>query len=463
MSSQRSFQGLWVYILFLLLILFAFTTQIGNGWYFHNDGVTIACSMESIQNLIHPGKWEVLGCTYDHQPVYQLLVKAFGGLLGYDLIIYQWLNLLFYYLAWLVLTRQLAKKHNLFLAGAVGYFFLCSTSVVYWLLEIRMYPLYLLSCFFIIAEFERTNEKVPWWKWLAHLVSYFNFFAYVFPLALYLIVRLKRLGIKDTATISFTVLFGLLFILKLPFVLWWRMVMRQGGQSLHPEEVFKVLGSGLFQGTTSFQLLGWMMVGISLLWLFTKFKQEQRWAYLLMLLCPLALMLIGSSLLELHEIELRYFIFVYPILIVLCMSALDSIKNKMLVGTLGLILIFIGTMNARTLPLRGEHAIGEIKSSAEFLANHGWKDQRIWVDQKYWFYAYLGVYSEVLTSHKSNFEVLVDKKPESGLYVSVLQTLADHEASLRAHKLNYKIIWNEKNFLGMHTIISEIKADNQPE
>jgi hypothetical protein len=74
---------------FMALMACFFSIPFGKGWYFHNDGVTIACSMEPLSYLIHPGRPEVLGCTYDHQPFYHVLLKLVGHLFSYDLLMFQ--------------------------------------------------------------------------------------------------------------------------------------------------------------------------------------------------------------------------------------------------------------------------------------------------------------------------------------------------------------------------------------
>jgi hypothetical protein len=461
MGSLKIYRQLVLYTGFIALMIFAFSQRVGQGWYFHNDGVTIACSLESVADLLHPGKWEVLGCTFDHQPLYHLIVKAIGHWRGYELALFQWLNVLFYILGWLYFTIHISRKHHWLLTGAVAFFVLSSFYLLYWTQELRMYALYVFGCFFLITEMERLDEEVTFGRLGLHLLNYFNFYMYALPLTLYLFCRLKRNGLNDRRIVGFTLLMSLLLVLKTPSVIFWRFVRRQGNLSVDSNEILNFLGNNLMQGIPAYEVVGWSLLILSIIWALIKMNPSPRkWSYFILLFLPLPAVMAGTVLLSLHEIELRYFLFIYPIFSLMAIQLLDQIKLRPIKIILALGLISLGAYNAGQVPLRGAHAIADIRATAEFVAQNIWHKEVIYVDDKYFFFSYVGIYAQLLTNHRPLIEKL-DKPINAGsVFISVHLGPKEHEEKIIEHGLKFKTIWSAKNMLSQRTIITEIYPDN---
>jgi hypothetical protein len=462
MNSQSHFKETLIFVFFILLMLFSFSARIGDGWYYFNDGVTIACSLESVSDLLHPGKWEVHGCTFDHQPLYQILVKLIGGSLGYDLYLYQWLNVFFYVFAWFYFTQRIAQKRNLYVTSAVTFFILSSFDLLHWIQEIRMYALYGLSCFYVIAEMENLEEEISWKKLSLHLLFYLNFYAYVFPLVFYIFHRFRRNGLREQRLLGFSFIMLFLLVIKTPFVVWWRFSRRQGGEQIKADEVLRLLGERLIHGTPIYEKLGWTLAALAIIWALIKFpKGPIKWTYFSFLILPVAALVIGTSVLKIHEIELRYFLFLYPVITLFIIQLLDAIKVKALKYVLASGLVFLGAYNGRLQPIWGELDGGEIKRSAEFLGQNGWKNNVIYTDTIYFFYAYVGIYSQILTSYKPRIELLPDKIHEKSVFASVGLSMDEHQELLRKKGIKFQTIWREDNFLKWSTVISELFPENE--
>jgi hypothetical protein len=164
-----------------------------------------------------------------------------------------------------------------------------------------------------------------------------------------------------------------------------------------------------------------------------------------------------------HEIELRYFLFLYPIIILLSSSLFERLTSSAAQFFVASILVIVGSFNCSQMYLRGEVNGGEVKRAANFVASHGWKNEIIWVDDPYFFYHYVGVYSQLLTSGKPQLKRLEELGTEQGkqYYVSVQQTLEEHQKKLTAKGIIYKTIWNSQNLIQSQTIISEFELDKQ--
>jgi hypothetical protein len=465
MIFRNVVQKYWVYFLFIPLLVAAFSYKVGSGWYFHNDGVSLACSMESVSDLIHPGKWEIKGCTYDHQPLYLLLVKGITAIAGHDLIIFQWLNVFFYLLAWFYLTKTLSKRTSPLLSGSVVFFFMSSFSVLYWIQELRMYGLYLLGCFYVISELEELNlsKRVSWKKLIFHFLSYFNFFLYLIPFAAYTFTyfRIKRKHFSRSF-LFFVVFISTLVLIKLPSLFWWRVTMRSGNQSNGFSDVVNIFNKNFFEGGNLYLATACILTLLGLTWSILRNRKDiKTQTYYVLILGTFLFALVTSVGLHMHEIELRYFLYLYPILIIFVFRALDSIPNQIAKTAIAFFLVIIGFINSTQMYRRGDENGGEIKESALFVSKTLKNQDQVWTDDPYFFFNYVGVYSSLLGNQSFRVTDIkdfigVDKK---SYFVSVLLTQEEHTKRLVEKDVRYKTIYIKKNFLGFWTIVSEMISD----
>lgn len=371
------------------------------------------------------------------------------------------MNLFFYLAAWFYLSRYLSRKTGWYCAGAITFFFMSSFSFLHWLQEVRMYAFYALSCFYIMTKIdEREDGVMSFREMLLHLLFYFNFFLYCLPLSCYLYLKRK----KDKRTQRFSILIFVFILIKLPYLIWWRLFQRSGGLQINPFDVISVLGKQFISGLPVYSLLAWTFVILSFVYGLRKdqFASKRRIHYLLIGVA-LLLMLLLPTLFHMHEIELRYFLFLYPIIILLSSSLFERLTSSAAQFFIASIFVIVGSFNCSQMYLRGEVNGGEVKRAANFVASHGWKNEIIWVDDPYFFYHYVGVYSQLLTSGKPQLKRLEELGTEQGkqYYVSVQQTLEEHQKKLTAKGIIYKTIWNSQNLIQSQTIISEFELDKQ--
>jgi hypothetical protein len=165
--------------------------------------------------------------------------------------------------------------------------------------------------------------------------------------------------------------------------------------------------------------------------------------------------------LHMHEIELRYFLYLYPILIIFVFRALDSIPNQIAKTAIAFFLVIIGFINSTQMYRRGDENGGEIKESALFVSKTLKNQDQVWTDDPYFFFNYVGVYSSLLGNQSFRVTDIkdfigVDKK---SYFVSVLLTQEEHTKRLVEKDVRYKTIYIKKNFLGFWTIVSEMISD----
>lgn len=465
MIFRNVVQRHWIYFAFIPLLVAAFSIKVGSGWYFHNDGVSIACSMEQIPDLLHPGKWEVKGCTYDHQPLYHLIVKAISLIVGYDLIIFQWLNVFFFLVAWFCLTKTLSKKSSPLLPGSIVFFFMSSYSVLYWIQELRMYGLYLLGCFYVISELEELDSAngLTKKKYIFHFLHYLNFFLYIIPFSAYAFTyfRIKRKAFNRSFLI-FIVFISTLVFIKLPSLYLWRVKTRSGDQNEGFVDVVNLFNKNFFEGGEVYILVASILTLAGLTWSFLKDRKEVKTQTFYCLIVGTFLLVIVTSIgLKMHEIELRYFLYLYPIVIIFVFKALDRIPSKAVKTVLAILLLSIGFNNSTQMHRRGDEDGGEIKKSAFFLSEITKNQEQVWTDDPYFFFNYLGVYSRIINKKSVLIKNIKDLEgvDHQSYFISVLLNQEEHAKELTTKNIPYKTIYIQKNFLGSWTIVSELFSD----
>lgn len=464
MIFRNVVQKYWVYFAFIPLLVIAFSFKVGSGWYFHNDGVSLSCSMEQVTDLLHPGKWEVKGCTYDHQPLYLLLVKAITAITGPDLIVFQWLNVFFYLLAWFYLTKTLSKEASPFLSGSVVFFFMNSFSILYWIQELRMYGLYLLGCFYVISELEALDFSisVSRKKKIFHLLSYLNFYLYLIPFAAYIFsyFRIKRKSFSRSFLL-FTVFMSILVLIKLPSLYWWRVTMRSGKQSKGFTDVVTIFNKSFFEGGKLYIATACTLTLLGLAWSILRCRKEiKTQTYYFLILGTFLFALLTSVGLHMHEIELRYFLYLYPIVIIFVFRALDRIPNKVTKIAIAFSLLIIGLINSTQMYRRGDENGGEIKESAHFVSKTLKNQEQVWTDDPYFYFNYVGVYSSLIANSSVRIKDIKDLKgiDKKSYFISVLLTQEEHAKRLEEKDAPYRTIYIKKNFLGSWTIVSEMMS-----
>jgi hypothetical protein len=468
MDSSRKLLKILILVLCFGAVFYAFSWKVGSGHYYHNDGVTMSCALEPVPELLHPGSMSAKGCTFDHQPLYLLLVKGISSLFGFELKIYQYLNALFFGLAWLIMCLGLSKKNNFLLSVAVPFFFLSSFSLLHRVQELRMYALYLATCCGLIVYFEemKTNAKEKWSAIILFLVGYFNFIMFLLPFTAYSLAKFIRWKFSDKRFNYFIGVLTILVLIKIPYVLWWRVKLRSGGVLPPFSLVWSLFYQNIFVGVTAYAITAWVLAVVSILWmLFFSKRALEDLLYVSLILISVLMVFICTLILNMHELELRYFLFFTPIFTVLTAKFLNQVLPEKIKNVLAVMLFALAFYNCTQMTVVGPPDGGEIKLSAEAFTLANRPGREIWTDDEYFFFNYVGIYSYVESGKDSRPKaiapgVVLNKTSQERIFVSVHSSPEQHAETLKQFPGRPEQLWSMRNFLGQSTIITLIHPDN---
>src|SRR5690606_14465907 len=97
-------------------------------------------------------------------------------------------------------------------------------------LQVRLYGLYLLTSllsFLLVRMYEEKRIKFKW-LFLTYLIAYLNFFLSLLLIFTQLIYLRRKNLLKPSKELYSFIFFSALLLIKLPYILWWRLEQRVG-------------------------------------------------------------------------------------------------------------------------------------------------------------------------------------------------------------------------------------------
>jgi hypothetical protein len=443
----------------MVVVLFVaglFSIHIGSGWFFHNDGVTIVCSQKSFLALLHPGNRDIIGCSFDHQPLFHYIVKLIGPIFNYNILSFEILNLILVSASVILVFHKLYQRLNFLPSLAASLFFYASFSVLYFIQDLRMYCLYLLTSTVIIISYLENREKEDKLSLINAFIGYFNFYLFIIPLGSYIAVQFNQLKSWSIPKKALLVILFICILIKTPYVFIWRAIERAGGETY--TSVPEILRD-IIWGTDVYMIIGWLVFAISLFLWIKSFTWNRKNIFVTIQLSSIAILLFTFiSILNSHEIRWRYFHFFYPISTWLLAELFIKINSRKIQNAIALLLIIVSTHNCINMFQRDMGKGLEIKKSAQELKKAIKKDYRFAIDNTYFFENYWLIYAEILGAKKPRFKEinLEYQRTEDSFdaFASNFSNEEQHQKLCERALGSCKTIWNEENFLGFRTMIS---------
>jgi hypothetical protein len=434
------------------IVCFSLKTGMGN--YIHNDGVSIYCSMFSWLDLIHPGKPELLACTYDHQPIYHYIVKALGPFVSYKLGFFQVLNSLFCTISVFLLFRIYSTSLDFLSAFTCSIFFFSSFSVLFSIQELRMYCLFILSSTILFTNSLAPEKSLK--QNISLVIGYFNFYFYIIPLFSFLISHLKDIK-RFSKSMKFSL--GLIFIgllIKTPFVIWWRASSRGGKFEYDLIYLKNEFLLRVFDGTATFSVVSFILTAIGIILLIQSNTTKIRHFIFTQFAIVVSILLVFMFVLKSEEIVWRYFVFLYPIFSYFLFLAYSKIDKPYLRHLLSIILLALAGQNFYKMDIRGEELgkknLETILILKKILETH----TVVFVDHLYFYQAYVGIFQQIMSHHSPHIiDYHTEPKENPKFYISVLQDLETHKTNCLKFFPNCEILWQQDNLIGQKTIISQ--------
>lgn len=319
-----------------------------------------------------------------------------------------------------------------------------------------MYSLYLLTSTILIINYLESQDEKNELSLTNAYIGYFNYYLFIIPLMGYLSLNFKKI-LKWTLfrKISLTIL-TISVLIKTPYVFFWRGIVRTKGEAaLNPKNLI----TEIIWGIEVYELIGWMILIVSLgIWI-KSLKKSIKDAFVATQIAAIILMIIiFVFLLQSHEIEWRYFHFFYPIAAWLLSQLFLAIQSVAFQRKLAIGLIAISSYNGIQMFQRDQGKSLEVKKSALELKKLLSDQKRLAVDNAYFFKNYWLIYSELLGAQKP-FYVEIDKNyvktsKRFDAFVSNFSSTEKHNELCSLVIGDCRTLWNEKNILGEQTIIS---------
>lgn len=329
-------------------------SEIGRDYFFWNEGVTIQCAKLDVIDLFHPGKELTTACSYDHQPLYSLITKVIYNLHPQiDPFLYRLPAALFYTLSLVVFTLLLlAYRVAKSLIPIATLVFATIPFIMFETLQVRLYGLYLMTTllsFLLVKMYEEKSLRFRW-LFLTQLIAYSNFFLSLFPTFIQLIYLRRGNFFKRSRELYAFSFFLLLFAIKLPYILWWRLDQRIGEDFWSNSYASKIFFIDPFFTSTP-KLLTSIPTAILIVFsIYSFFKYQwrnkyERYMYRFLILAPFLFFFILHFIFHANEIASRYFIYIWPILLLCAFIQLSNFKNKYINFSIACVLIFFSLSN----------------------------------------------------------------------------------------------------------------------
>lgn len=332
---------------FFLAALISFS-DIGNYFFFHNEKASLHCTRFSFIDIIHPGKPETTACSYDHQPLYSLILKTVKYFHPLTPFAARVPSAFFFSLSAFVFSLWMSFLGVTRLLNIAGIVLFCTTPfLLYESMQARLYGLLLLTSItvFYLGGLYRKGHLKFRWLFLVHMIGYFNFFLF-YPITFVQFISLQWPNIKMRSKEILGLLgITVLVILKLPYIYEWRFLKRVGNEHWWPssQALKEFLVIPFFQAESSLWFLAVSAVFLCLcVYSFYKTRRfgREKIDYFLLVVYPIVFFLIGHFVFELHELVTRYFIYIWPVLLVSLVSYLSNLNMKDKSRRLTLCLLF---------------------------------------------------------------------------------------------------------------------------
>jgi len=312
-------------------------SDIGRDYFFWNEGVSIQCAKLNSIDLFHPGKELTKACSYDHQPLYSLITKVIYEIHPeIDPFIYRLPAAIFYTLSLVVFTLLLLSHRVEKSLIPIATLVLATLPfIMFETLQVRLYGLYLLTSllsFLLVRMYEEKRIKFKW-LFLTYLIAYLNFFLSLLLIFTQLIYLRRKNLLKPSKELYSFIFFSALLLIKLPYILWWRLEQRVGDDFWNNSYALKLFFIDPFF-TSKPILPNTILTGCLLLFMsisFFKYQwrdQYEKYMYRFLMIFPFIFFFLLHFGFQANEITSRYFIYIWPILLLCGFIKLSEIKNK---------------------------------------------------------------------------------------------------------------------------------------
>jgi hypothetical protein len=319
-------------------LVMIYSLWLAHGTYFyHNEGVSLKCAEFSVGQLLHPGMPETFPCSYDHQPLYLLILKGWNKIFSIGPLLSRLPSIFFLTLSvgffglW---SGTFPLSTLAWVSGLVIF-----TSMPYLLelnIQIRLYGLLMLQTLLALWAGRLYAGGLLRLRWFL-VIAFFGFFNfYLFPLLTFTqIFCYAYRGSRPLSKKAWPALACLLipFLLKTPYVFWWRLVQRTGGDwATHGaalREFLIIPFSPLndfwpYWMTPIFLFFGFLCVFST-----TQISRDEKLLHRMLFLISLTLVFILHFGFRSNELTPRYFLFYWPLLILNGLVGIETLlKNK---------------------------------------------------------------------------------------------------------------------------------------
>lgn len=146
----------WSWLLGTILLIFCayYSSQIG---YRHNEGVSLFCSMVG-WDLYLSGKPSILGCTYDHQPLFTFLLYPFHYFNVTSAFLWRLPSIICHVVATVIVFNVFFKGWKKWMAFLFCLIVSIHPTLIDLMVQVRMYGPYELGLLMLYLEFNRIRQ-----------------------------------------------------------------------------------------------------------------------------------------------------------------------------------------------------------------------------------------------------------------------------------------------------------------
>jgi hypothetical protein len=293
----------WLLGIMLLTCCAYYSSKIG---YRHNEGVSLFCSMVG-WDLYLSGKPSILGCTYDHQPLFTFLLYPFHYFNVTSAFLWRLPSIICHVLATVLVFNVFFRDWKKWIAFLFCLVVSIHPTLIDLMVQIRMYGPYELGSLMLYLEFTRIRQgdKERASAFFFHSI----WLSVTFIFCYFIIIPMTGLIYRQTTKKVFwggVIVLSMILIYKLDAILAHRLISRTSEM-----EQFNM-------GKIRMDLLSAFMLSnvfatftqgiLFLLGLFSLFKKRKAFE-LLLIFGSIGFLFLTRGVLKMEEIDLRYFIF----------------------------------------------------------------------------------------------------------------------------------------------------------
>ena len=324
-SNKLSFEIVALFFFFLLIGFYSLDWNLENYKFKSNDGPSYLCSFFGWE-LFHFGLPNVIACTYDHQPLYFIFLKAIRFLSFDGLTLIRFFHQLIWSLCGVLLYKISRDRGHLKLISFLFSLLIFTTPFLFDLsLQIRMYTLYLLI--FLILFRQRENASIDSWPIVSTVyVGYFTFIFILVPVAYWILCELNEKKFKNVIkSLKKYIPLLLLVSFKFIYVFHHRLIRREWPSvswfNSHDiwrhlvEMVSPVAGWPFTYALNVYDDIGLLISIILLILIILDFKSSDSKLKTISGLCifSYSVILLLRYVFKIEEIEYRYVLYVTPL------------------------------------------------------------------------------------------------------------------------------------------------------